>query len=139
MAELKTKATDASVDEFIASLSDEPTRKDCRTLIRIMKRVTRAQPKMWGPSIVGFGHYHYVYDSGREGDWFLTGFSPRKQNLTLYIMGGMKKIEKNLARLGKFKSSKGSCLYFKTLDDIDTGILESVIRVSVESLRKTPR
>jgi hypothetical protein len=135
MAELKTKANDVSVDEFIASLSDEQTRNDCRALIGIMKRVTHARPKMGGPSIVGFGHYHYVYDSGREGDWFLTGFSPRKQNLTVSIMGGMKKFETKLTRLGKFKSSKGG----KTLDDIDTRVLESIVRISVQSLRKTSR
>jgi hypothetical protein len=139
MAELKTKATDASVDEFIASLSDEQTRNDCRTLIRLMTRVTRSRPKMWGPSIVGFGKYHYVYDSGREGDWFLTGFSPRKQNLTVYIMGGMKQFKKNMTRLGKFKSSNGGCLYFKTLDDIDTRVLESIVRISVQTLKKTSR
>ncbi len=88
MAELKTKVNDQSVEKFLRSLKDEQTREDCFTIMAMMKEVTGAEPKMWGSSIVGFGSYHYKYESGREGDWFLTGFSPRKQNLTLYIMPG---------------------------------------------------
>jgi len=136
MTELKTKVNNASVEKFIDSIKDEATRKDSYAILTIMKRVTRAAPKMWGSSIIGFGSYHYVYASGREGDWFLVGFSPRKQNLTVYIMGGMKKVEKLLHKLGKYKASKGSCLYFKRLDDIDIRVLESVIATSVGALKK---
>ena len=93
MAELKTKLTDQNVEEFLKGLSNEKKRQDCFTLLEIMKQVTQAEPKMWGSSIVGFGNYHYKYASGREGDWFLTGFSPRKQNLTLYIMAGFERYE----------------------------------------------
>ena len=131
MAELKTKPTAQSVKAFIDGLPDETLRKDCRVILRMMKAATKAQPKMWGPSIVGFGDYHYRYASGREGDWFLAGFSPRKANLTLYLMSGLGPHAALLKKLGKFKTSK-SCLYIKKLDDVDVDVLEQLIKASVK-------
>ena len=101
----------------------------------MMKEVTGAEPQMWGPSIVGFGAYHYKYESGREGDWFLVGFSPRKQNLTLYIMAGFKRYEELLAKLGKHKTGK-SCLYLNKLADVDEEVLRQMVAASVEYLSK---
>ena len=136
MAELKTKPTKRSVKDFVDAIKDEQRKKDCRTVSRIMKRVTRANPKMWGPGIIGFGSYHYKYASGREGDWFLTGFAPRKQNLTLYIMSGFKKYSALLKKLGKHKIG-GSCLYVKRLDDVDMDVLTELIEDSVAYVRKS--
>jgi hypothetical protein len=130
MATLKTTPNRASVAAFLAAIPDEDRRRDCRRVVQLMKRVTRAQPKMWGPSIVGFGSYHYKYESGREGDWFLAGFSPRKSDLTLYIMSGFPQHEALMKRLGKHKTGK-SCLYIKRLADIDEGVLEELVRRSV--------
>ena len=138
MAELKTKPTKASVSKFLRAIQDEATRKDCQQLTKITKEVTGAEPRMWGPSIVGFGTYHYVYASGREGDWFLTGFSPRKQNLTLYIMSGFDEYEDLLGRLGKHKKSK-SCLYVRSLEDLDLTVLKRMIRASVRHMQKSSR
>ncbi len=101
-----------------------------------MKRITKANPKMWGPGMVGFGSYHYKYASGREGDWFLTGFAPRKQNLTLYIMSGFERYSALLKRLGKHKIAK-SCLYVKRLDDVDMDVLTQLIEESVAYVRKS--
>ena len=137
MAELKTRPTEASVEEFIAGVEDGARREDCRSLVEIMRRVTGEEPVMWGPSIVGFGSYHYRYASGREGDWMLAGFSPRKRELTVYVMAGFKGAEEALARLGKHRASSGSCLYIRRLSDIDTGVLENLLRDSVEYLRRT--
>jgi hypothetical protein len=136
MAELKTRPTDASVDDFVACLDGEARREDCRTLIAMMRRVTGAEPVMWGPSIVGFGSYHYRYASGREADWMLTGFSPRKRDLTIYIMSGFKGQDETLARLGRHRFSSGSCLYVKRLSDVDLEILEELVKTSVEELRR---
>jgi hypothetical protein len=130
MAELKTKPSKASVAKFIESIADDTTRKDCQVLIRIMKQVTGVTPRMWGPSIVGFGSYHYRYASGREGDWFWTGFSPRKQAITLYLMGGLDEHAALLKRLGKHKTSKG-CLYVKRLADLDVPTLERLVAATV--------
>jgi len=138
MAELKTKPTKESVSRFLRAIPDETIRKDCQQLSKIMKEATGAQPRMWGPSIVGFGTYHYVYASGREGDWFLTGYSPRKQNLTLYIMSGFEGYEDLLGRLGKHKTSK-SCLYVRSLEDLDLTVLKRIIRASVHHLKKSSR
>lgn len=135
MAELKTRPTDASVEDFIAAVDGDERRADCRTLVDLMRRVTGAEPMMWGPSIVGFGTYHYRYASGREGDWMLAGFSPRKRELTVYVMAGFLGADETLARLGKHRSSSGSCLYIKRLSDIDVDVLEQLIRSSVEHLR----
>ena len=136
MAELKTRPTDASVEAFVQSVADEARRADCLAVLRLMKAVTGAEPRMWGGSIVGFGQYHYRYASGREGDWFLVGFSPRKNDLTLYIMAGFEQYEALLARLGKFKLGK-SCLYIKRLADVDTGVLKELIAASVQHMRET--
>ncbi len=136
MAELKTKPTKQSVKDFVDAIKDEQQRKDCRTVSRIMKRITKANPKMWGPGMVGFGSYHYKYASGREGDWFLTGFAPRKQNLTLYIMAGFKEYSALLKKLGKHKIAK-SCLYVKRLDDVDMDVLTQLIEESVAYVRKS--
>lgn len=129
MAELKTKLNDASVDDFINGVEDEARREDCRTIAELMSRITGEEPKMWGASIVGFGTYHYKYASGREGDWMKMGFSPRKQNLTLYIMDGFDKYDELMAKLGKHKTGK-SCLYVKRLSDIDMKVLEKLINAS---------
>lgn len=133
MAELKTKPNSASVEGFLNGVEDEQRRDDCFELVRVMKRVTRKPPKMWGDSIVGFGSYRYKYDSGREGEWFLTGFSPRKKDLTLYIMSGFQRYGSLMTQLGKHRTGK-SCLYVKRLSDVDTGVLEELIRESVEHL-----
>lgn len=133
MAEVKTQVTRASVEKFLQQIRDEKKREDCYAILKIMKKATGTEPKMWGPSIIGFGDYHYVYESGREGDWFLTGFSPRAQNLTLYIMGSFD--PELLKRLGKYKAGK-SCLYVKKLEDIDTKVLRELI---TRSIRKLPK
>ena len=135
MAELKTKRTGASVDAFLAGVIDAGRRQDCLTMLGIMKRATGAEPEMWGSSVVGFGRYHYRYASGREGDWFLTGFSPRKRDLTLYIMAGFERYEDLLARLGRYRTGKG-CLYVKRLSDVDLGVLEELITRSAQHLRQ---
>ncbi|TNE58063.1 MAG: DUF1801 domain-containing protein [Bacteroidetes bacterium] len=131
MAELKTKRNDQDPAAFINRVEDEQKRADSRTILALMQKVTGATPRMWGESIIGFGTYHYKYESGREGDWFLTGFSPRKQNLTLYIMAGFSRYTELLEQLGKYKTGK-SCLYIKRLSDIDMEVLETLIRESVE-------
>jgi len=134
MTELKTKLNDASVDKFIKSVKDEQTRADCFLIMEIMKKVTKAEPKMWGTSIIGFGNYHYKYESGREGDWFITGFSPRKQNLTLYTVGGFNRQPELMEKLGKHSTGKG-CLYIKKLADVDTKVLKELVTRSVRQAR----
>jgi uncharacterized protein DUF1801 len=135
MAELKTKVNNASVDKFLKSIKDEQTRADCFQIVEMMKKATQAEPKMWGTSIVGFGDYHYKYESGREGDWFVTGFSPRKQNLTLYVMGGFNGYDELVTKLGKHSMGKG-CLYVKKLEDVDTRVLNKLITTSVKKALK---
>jgi hypothetical protein len=134
MAELKTRPTDASVKEFLACVDHDRRREDAFALLELMREVTGEEPRMWGPSIVGFGSYRYEYKSGREGDWFLTGFSPRKQNMTLYLMGGLDEYKGLLGRLGKHKTGVG-CLYINKLQDIDLPILRELVRLSVEEAR----
>jgi hypothetical protein len=136
MAENKTKATDADVSEFINGVLDERKRQDSLALLALMREVTGEEPKMWGSSMVGFGSYHYQYASGREGDAFLTGFSPRKQNLVLYIMAGFEQYSELLARLGKHTTGS-SCLYVKRLSDIDLETLRELVAKSVEHVRQT--
>jgi hypothetical protein len=131
MAEPKTKPTNQDVHQFIKAVEDEKKRVDSFEILKLMQKVTGEKPVMWGPSIVGFGSYHYKYKTGQEGDWPLTGFSPRKQNLTLYIMSGFKRYEELLSKLGKFKTGK-SCLYIKKMEDINTKVLEELIRQSVD-------
>ena len=135
MAELKTKKTAASVEEFILAVEDETRRDDCFAVLHLMKSITKSEPAMWGSSIVGFGSYHYIYASGQEGDWPVTGFSPRKQNLTLYIMPGFAKYPELIKKLGKCKTSKG-CLYIKKLDDIHLPTLKKLIKVCSVDLKK---
>jgi len=136
MAELKTKPTTASVSDFLAAVDDEERREDCLAVVKIMQKATGAKPKMWGPSIVGFGDHHYRYASGRELDWFLTGFSPRKKDLTLYIMPGFERYEELMSSLGKYKTGK-SCLYIKRLADIDTKVLRTLVEDSVKHMKKS--
>ncbi len=133
--DLKTKVNDTSVEGFLNSVEDEQKRKDCFEILKMMKQVTRESPKMWGSSIVGFGSYHYKGASGREGDWMLTGFSPRKQNLTLYLMGGFDPHKNLLKKLGKHKTSVG-CLYIKNLDDVDKKVLKELVTESVKTMKK---
>jgi hypothetical protein len=136
MAEMKTRATDGDVGSFLTAVSDEARREDCFRVLEIMKSVTGDEPKLWGAGMVGFGSCHYRYDSGREGDWFVTGFSPRKANLTLYIMAGFDRYAELLERLGKFKTGK-SCLYVKTFADVDEAVLTELIAASVEHMKRT--
>jgi len=134
MAENKTKQTNASIDKFIGSIKEEATREDCYKIIKLMKSVTKEEPKMWGPSIVGFGTYQYKYASGREGDMCIAGFSPRKNNLTIYLMPGFEKQKDNLKKLGKHKTG-GSCLYLKSLNDVDVKVLKEMIASSVKEMK----
>lgn len=129
MAENKTTPNDQNVEEFLNTIEDERKRKDSFTLLELMKQITGLEPKMWGSSIVGFGSYHYKYESGREGDTILTGFSPRKQNLTIYNMSGFEQHGDLLKQLGKHSLGKG-CLYIKRLDDVDLPTLKSLIEES---------
>ena len=134
MAGNKTKATKAGVEGFIAKIGDETRRNDCETLIRLLKKATKQDPVMWG-SMVGFGNYHYRYESGREGDMFIVGFASRKSDLTIYIMNGLESQPKLMAKLGKYRTGK-SCLYVKKLADIDTAVLEQLITGSVRAMRE---
>lgn len=135
MAENKTKATKASVTEFMNSIADPQKRADARKVAAMMRRVTGKRAKMWGSSIVGYGTYHYKYASGREGDFMVAGFSPRKQALTVYIMAGFGRFDALVAKLGKYKTGK-SCLYIKRLSDVDEKVLEKLIAESVKYMRK---
>ena len=133
-AEVKTKVNEASVEGFLNSIADEQARKDCFEILKMMKQVTKEEPKMWGASIVGFGSYHYKGASGREGDWMLTGFSPRKQNLTLYLNHGFEVHKDLLKKLGKYKTGMG-CLYVKNLDDVDKKVLKELVAESVKRMK----
>ena len=135
MSEAKTRPTGVAVDAFLAGLP-EPQQADSRALIALMREVTGEEPRMWGPSIVGFGSYHYRYATGREGDAPLTSFSPRKQNLTVYLSYGFEEQEELLARLGKHKLGK-ACLYVKRLADVDQAALRELVQQSVDELRRT--
>jgi hypothetical protein len=135
MAELKTKPNDSSVAKFLNSIDDIQKKEDSWKVLEIMEDISGAPAKMWGPNIVGFGTYHYVYDSGRTGDWMLTGFSPRKQALTLYLMSGNATFEDDLKNLGKHKIGK-SCIYIKKLSDIDEKVLRKLIKESIEKVKE---
>ena len=135
MAKLKTQPNDLSVDEFLSGVSDDQKRQDCLALLELMKQATGAEPVMWGDSIVGFGTYQYKYASGRQGDWMQVGFSPRKQNLTLYIMSGFGRYEELMKSLGKHSTGK-SCLYIKKLDDVDMPTLRTLVQESVDHVSK---
>ncbi|HSM16643.1 MAG TPA: DUF1801 domain-containing protein [Gemmatimonadales bacterium] len=136
MTELKTHPTNKSVKDFIDGIADDTRRRDCRTIMRIMKKVTKARPKMWGGNIVGYGKYHFKYASGREGEWFAAGLSPRVQSLTLYIMSGFRQYASLMKKLGKRTTGK-LCLYIKRLDDIDLGVLAELIERSVRHVERS--
>jgi len=135
MSDPKTRPTDQDVEHFFDSIADVQQRQDSRTIAEIMREITGADPRMWGDSIVGFGSYHYRYASGREGDWLITGFSPRKQTLTLYLCYGFEQHGELLQRLGKYKVGK-ACLYLKRLDDVDRTALRELIERSVEQVTR---
>lgn len=135
MAELKTKETKSSVDDFIGQVSDKQVREDCSSLIKIMKKVTGEKPKMWGPSIIGFGSYHYKYESGHEGEMCLVGFSPRAGKISLYVKAGSEKAKPLLEKLGKHKAATG-CVYIKKLEDVNVPVLEKIVALSVSELKK---
>jgi len=126
MAELKTKKTELSVESFIKKIPDAQKQKDAFKILELMEKATKAKGQMWGTSIIGFGDRHLKYESGRELDWFVMGFSPRKQNLTLYISGTVEKQQSLLKKLGKHKTGKG-CLYINKLEDVDMNILKEII------------
>ncbi len=135
MAELKTKPTKASVEKFLNQVTDETRREDCFKVAKMMEEITGCKPQMWGPSIVGFGSYHYKYASGQEGDWPIAAFSPRKQDLTLYILPGFQENADLMEQLGKHRAAK-SCLYIKRLSDVHVPTLKKLIRDSVKRMRK---
>lgn len=135
MAENKTKPTGQSVCKFLEAIDDPARRSDCFKIAELLHELTGAEAKMWGESIVGFGDYQYKYASGREGDWFLCGFSPRKRNLTLYIMCDLEKYAHILADLGKYKNGKG-CLYINKLEDINESILHLLLETSITTLKE---
>ena len=131
MSDLKTKRNNKSVETFLNNIEKEKKKQDSFVILSIMKEITHEEPKMWGDSMVGFGEYHYKYKSGREGDWFKTGFSPRKQNIVLYLMSGFKKYEDILSRIGKYKTGKG-CFYINKLEDINIEVLKELIQNSYD-------
>ena len=135
MAENKTKQTKVSVASFIDALPNDEKRADAKTLVKLMERATGEKPAMWGPTIIGFGSYHYVYESGREGDMPIIGFSPRKPALVLYMMTQFDGAKELLRKLGK-QNTDGGCTYIKRLADVDLGVLDSLIKKSVEARRK---
>jgi len=131
----KTQPSDNDPVSFLTSIEHETRRQDAGTLLELMGRVTGLEPKMWGATLVGFGRYHYVYESGREGDWFMVGFSPRKANLVIYLMPGDLAFAEQLPRLGKHKIGK-SCLYINKLADVDLSVLEEMVQVAVDGLHE---
>lgn len=134
-AGLKTKVNDASVTGFLRSVEDEQKQTDSFEIARMMEQITKEKPKMWGTSIVGFGSYHYKGASGREGDWMLIGFSPRKQNITLYIMPGFERYPGLMKKLGKHSTGK-SCLYIKRLSDVDIDVLKELMTESLKVMKQ---
>ena len=133
MAKVKTTPNEKSVSEFLESVENEKKKQDSHKILEMMEDITGEEPVMWGPSIIGFGSYHYKYASGREGDWMKVGFSPRKQNMTLYIMDGFKNYEPLLEKLGKHKTGK-SCLYINKIEDVDQEVLKQLVKESVDSI-----
>ena len=136
MVEPKTTLNNASVNRFLNSIKDDRVREDCWTIVDIMQKATKAKPKMWGASIVGFGSYRCTYANGREADWMMTAFSPRKQNITLYLMGGFARRDELMAALGKHSCGK-SCVYIKRLSDVHLPTLKKLVRASVQHVTKT--
>jgi Domain of unknown function (DU1801) len=135
MAEQKTKPTNQSVKEFLNKIPEPERRADCFAVAKIMEEISGEKPKMWGPSIVGFGSYHYKYASGHEGDWPMMGFSPRKKDLTLYIMMGFEKHAELMEKLGKHSTGK-SCLYIKRLSDVHIPTLKKLIKIGLKDLKE---
>ncbi len=135
MAENKTKATEASVESYLSAIQDEARRKDCEALAKLMTKATKQKPKMWGTSIVGFGSYHYKYESGREGDSCLTGFSSRKGDISIYLVVSFPGRDELLAKLGKYKMAK-ACLYVRKLSDVDTNVLGQLVVGSVAERKR---
>ena len=136
MSDIKTKKNDDDVEAFLNAVENERRKEDSFEVLKLMTEITGEAPKMWGSSIIGFGDYHYKYESGREGDWFIAGFSPRKQNLTLYIMAGFDEYDTLLSQLGKHKTGK-SCLYINKLADVDMDVLKKLVTSSVEHMRES--
>ena len=134
MGENRTWPTDFKVADFLRLVENRSRVADCKRVMRIMAKVTRKRPRMWGDSLIGYGSYHYRYASGREGDFFLTGLSPRKQQLVVYIMPGFDQYREQLTRLGKHRLGR-SCLYLGRLDGIDLGVLETIIEDAVRVMR----
>lgn len=135
MSENKTKPTKADVEKFLENIDDPVKKEDSYKILEIMKEVIGEEPVMWGDTIIGFGKYHYKYASGREGEWALTGFSPRKQSLTLYLNYGFEKKKDIMEKLGKYKTGK-ACLYIKRLEDVDLNVLRNLVNIAVEEVRK---
>ncbi|MDP1554163.1 MAG: DUF1801 domain-containing protein [Hyphomonas sp.] len=133
--DVKTKVTEVTPKDLIAAMEDGPRKTDAEVLLKWMTKVTGLKPKMWGPSIIGFGRYAYTYDTGHSGEFMMTGFSPRKANMVLYILPGYADISDTLARLGRHKIGK-SCLYINKLSDVDMDVLEEIVRQGVEHVRK---
>ena len=133
MYELKTKENEQSVNEFLQMIEQDKKRNDCFELLKFIGKVTGKNAKMWGNSIIGFGSYQYKYPSGQEGEWFLTGFAPRKTNISIYIIYGIDQYSELLEKLGKFKRGK-SCLYINKIEDIDLKVLEELIKKSIDAL-----
>ncbi len=139
MAENKTKPTKVRADTFLNKIKDKQLRGDCFDILEMMQKVSNCEPIMWGSSIIGFGTYHYVYASGREGDTVVIGFSPRKQNISIYFMGGLNLVESELPKLGKYKTGKG-CLYIKSLSDVNADVLKKILaKAFKETLKKSAR
>ncbi|MXY25114.1 MAG: DUF1801 domain-containing protein [Acidobacteria bacterium] len=135
MAELKTKKNKADVGAFLDAIENEKRRQDCRAVVDLMADATGEAPAMWGDSIIGFGSYHYQYATGREGDWMATGVSPRKQNLTVYIMTGFDRHDALMKRLGRYRTGR-SCLYINKLEDVDLAVLRELVRESFAKVSK---
>lgn len=136
MSDLKTKANQQSITAYLNTIEPQKKREDSFAILALMQEVSGEEPQMWGDTIIGFGRYHYKYASGREGDWFLAGFAPRKQNLTLYIMSGFDGYDELMSKLGKHSIGK-SCLYIKKLEDIDLAILRQLIAQSIAHMKQT--
>ena len=131
----KTKATEVDPADFIGAIEHDTRREDAQTLVELMGRLSGFEAKMWGPTMIGFGRYHYEYDTGREGDWFMVGFSPRKSNQVIYLMPGYQNFEDQLARLGKHKIGK-SCLYINKLADVDLSVVEEMVQYTLDLLHE---
>jgi hypothetical protein len=136
MAENKTKPTSTTVSAFLKKIKGPQLQKDCRTIIEIMESISMLQPVMWGSAIIGFGTRHYVYESGREGDTMIVGFSPRKQAIVFYLAGGLEPLQDELSKLGKHTTGKG-CLYIKSLNDVDTVVLRKLLSKSYRSVKQS--